>query len=164
MNRSGSAAAVLIGLFLGGCFSYRPLASPTPGTDVRVRLTTEAAVRRSAGLDDAILHYDGAVVGADADTIALDVLLARSYSAFQNVTIRDTIRLSTAEIESILARRLSLGKTVLVTLGAGAAAFAIVKGIDQVVGGTGDEDGTGPPGVRVSVPRSVVDAILGRRR
>jgi hypothetical protein len=164
MNPAKGAPALLLCLLAGGCYTYRPLRSPAPGTDVRVRLTTEAAVRRSAGLEDPILHIDGTVVVIEPDTIALDVLLARSYSAFQNVTIRDTVRVGTPEIASLLARQLSLGRSVLVTVAAGAAAFVIVKGIEQVVGGTGDDDGNGPPGVRVPVSGRVLGALLGRRR
>jgi hypothetical protein len=32
------------------------------------------------------------------------------------------------------------------------AAFAVIKGIDQIVGGTGDNDGDGEPMARVPIP------------
>jgi hypothetical protein len=153
MTRSGCIAVfALAGPLLAGCYSYRSTGEPTPGMDVRARLTAEAAVRRSQGLDEPTLYYDGRVVGTTPDTLTLDVLVARSSSQFQDVEIRDTVRLGTAEIQSILGRKLSTAKTVLVMVGAGAAAVAIVTGISSIVGGTGPDDGNPPPPARVPVP------------
>ncbi len=135
-----------------GCYSYRPAGSASRGDEVRARLTSDAAVRHSQGLEDPILHYDGVVVEASPDSLFLDVLIARSSSTFQDVEIRDTVKLGNGEIQSIQGRYLSVGKTALFTIAVGAAAFAVVKGIDQVVGGTGDDDDNGTPGLRVPVP------------
>lgn len=142
----------MIGTIAGGCYSYEPLPSPSPGDEIRARLTAEAAVRRSEGLLDPILHYDGTVVDATADTLLVDVLVARSSTTFQDVEIRDTVRLATGELQTIEGRRLSFMKSALFTVAAGVAAFAVIKGIDQVVGGTNDDDNNGEPGLRVPVP------------
>src|SRR5690606_33869372 len=116
---------------------------------VRAQLETEAAVRRSQGLDDAVMRYDGVIVDITPETLSLDVVVARSTSAFQEITLRDTIAFRTGEVRAIMQRRLAPGRTALVTLGVGVAAFAIVKGIDTVVGGTdGDGNGTPPPAMR----------------
>jgi hypothetical protein len=96
-------------------------------------------------MDDPILRYDGVVVEVTPDGFSLDVLIARSTSAFQDVTIRDTIRVETAEVQTLMRRTISPVRTALVTAGVGLAAFAIVRGIDAVVGGTGDPDGNGEP-------------------
>lgn len=149
-----------------GCYNYRPVTTATPGSSIRARLTAEAAVRRSQGLDEPILHYDGSVVEATEDSIALDVLIARTSSTFQQVEIRDTMRLATSEIQSISARRLSATKSLLVGAAAVAAGVAIVAAIDQIVGGTGDPDDGGTPTARVSVLRWVghLETIFGRRQ
>jgi hypothetical protein len=136
-------------LIAAGCYSYKPVLSASPGDDVRARLTAEAAVWHSQGLEDPTLHYDGVVVEAMGDTLVLDVLVARSSSAFQDVEIRDTVRLGTGEIQSILGRQLSVTRSVLFTVAAGVVAYAVIRGIEEVVGGTGDEDDNGTPGLRV---------------
>ena len=128
-----------------GCYRYTPVQAPERGMEVRAQLETEAAVRRSQGLNDPVLWYDGVVVNVSPEAFTLDVLVARSASAFQDVTIRDTIRLESAEVQTIMRRSISPTRTALFTVAAGAAAFAVVKGIDSVVGGTGDPDDDGPP-------------------
>jgi hypothetical protein len=128
-----------------GCYKFVPVESPRPGMEVRARLKTEAAVRRSAGLDTPIMRLDGKIVEADETSVALDVLVMRTNSVFQEATVRDTVRLETAEIQSVLVRKFSPTQTALVTVGAGLAAFAFVRTIDQITGGTGEDDGGGDP-------------------
>ncbi|MGH7466607.1 MAG: hypothetical protein ACRENP_01340 [Longimicrobiales bacterium] len=155
MSRA-AARAVLVSMCAAvstACYSYVPVQSPRPGMDVRARLTTEAAVRRSQGLDDPIVRLDGRIVESTASSLSLDVLVARSSSAFQDIVIRDTVRLEIAEIQSIMASKVSPWRTALFTLGAAAAAFGVVKGIDQIVGGTGEEDGGGDPAFTVPIVR-----------
>lgn len=155
----------VIGTIAAGCYSYEPVQSPTPGDEVRARLTADAAVWRSEGLLDPILHFDGIVIDATADTLVMDVLVARSSSAFQDVEIRDTVRLGNRELQSIQGRKFSVVKSALFTVAAGVAAFAVIKGIDQVVGGTDDDDDDGEPGLRVPVPglRGLrLQVIIGR--
>jgi hypothetical protein len=138
--------------FAPACYKYTPVESPERGMEVRAQLETEAAVRRSQGLDDAILRYDGVIVDITPETFTLDVLVARSTSAFQDVTIRDTITLETAEVRSLTRRTISPTRSALMALGTGVVAFGIVKSIDAIVGGTGDDDdGNGTPTMRIPV-------------
>jgi hypothetical protein len=151
-----------------GCYRYTPVATPTRGMEVRAQLETEAAVRRSEGLDEPIVRYDGVVVDVTPDTFAIDVLVARSTSAFQDIEIRDTVRLRTTDVRSLQQRRISPGRTALFSVGAVAAAFAVVSAIDAVVGGTGEDDDDGPPqALRVPLLRwtgaRLLPAFLGRR-
>lgn len=143
----------LISCTLPACYQYTPVQSPEPGMEVRATLETDAAVRRSQGLDDAILRYDGVIVDITPAALSLDVLVARSSSAFQQVTIRDTLTLQTAEVRSIMRRKLSPVRTALFALAAGVAGFGVVKSIDAIVGGTGDDDGGNrpPPTMRFPV-------------
>jgi hypothetical protein len=146
-----TALWLLLPVLAAGCYRYSPVEAPERGMEVRAQLGTEAAVRRSQGLNDPILHYDGVIVDVAPDAFSIDVLIARSSSAFRDVTIRDTIRLETGEVQSLMRRSISPGRTALFVVGAGAAAFAIVKGIDSVVGGTDEPPGNGEPNV-VLVP------------
>ena len=132
-----------------GCYSYAPVQSPRPGMEVRARLHTDAAVRRSQGLEDPVVRVEGIVVESSTEAISLDVLVARSSSAFQNVVIRDTVQLQTSEIQSLLIRKISVPRTVLFVVGGAAATFALVKGIDQITGGTGESPPGGNPTMRI---------------
>jgi hypothetical protein len=145
-----SVLAAVIVAISAGCYSYAPVQSAQPGMDVRARLTAEAAVKRSQGLDEPIMLVDGTVVEATPTTVAVDVLVARTSSAFQDVVIRDTVRLETLEIQSLMARKFSAGKTALVVVGAGLAAYGAIKGLDQIVGGTDDPQDPGDPTLRPS--------------
>jgi len=146
MRRAASAAVMLCAVALGAaCYSYRPVQSPSPGMDVRARLTADAAVRRSQGLDDPVVRLEGMVVESTASLLTLDVLIARTSSAFQDVVIRDTVRLEMGEIQSLQARRFSPARTTLFVAGIGVAAFGVVRGIDQIVGGTDDPPDDGTP-------------------
>jgi hypothetical protein len=136
-----STIALLL-LAQAGCYTLAPIEMPAPGTDVRARLRIEAAVRRSASIDEPIRHIDGRVVEATPDTVLIDVLVARSQTQFENIVIRDTVRLASSEIESLMERKLSVGKSVLASVIVLGGTVAIVTGISQVVGGN-EED---PPG------------------
>ena len=139
------AALLLCWLVATGCYTYAPVERPEAGMEVRARLTGDAAARASQGLDEPVLRYDGRVVTASADSIAMDVLIARVSSGVQDITIRDTVSLRRIDLQSVLERKFSPTRSVLFGLGAGAAAFGIAMGIDQIVGGTGEDDPNPPP-------------------
>lgn len=136
---------LLLILVTPACYTYTPVQAPEPGMEVRAELETEAAVRRSQGLNDAIMRYEGVVVDITPGAFSLDMLIAHGSSAFQDVTIRDTITLRNAEVRSLMKRTLSPVRSGLFALGTGVAAFLVVKSIDSIVGGTGDDDDNGPP-------------------
>jgi hypothetical protein len=145
MRQIARLPLLLLTLVTQACYKYTPVQAPEPGMEVRAELETEAAVRRSQGLNDAILRYDGVIVDITPGAFSLDVLIAHSSSAFQDVTIRDTINLQNAEVRSLMKRTLSPVRTGLFALGTGVAGFLIVKSIDSIVGGTDDDGDNGPP-------------------
>jgi hypothetical protein len=142
----------VISLAAAGCYKYTAVETPQVGMEVRAQLENEAAVRHSSGLDEPIMRYDGVVVAITPDTLALNVLVARSMSAFQDVEIRDTLHLPRGEVRAIMQRKIAPLQTALVVVAAGAAAVGIVAGIDAIVGGTGDDDGEPPPPQSIRVP------------
>lgn len=128
-----------------GCYKYEPVQAPAPGMDVRARLNAEAAVRRSQGLDEPVLHLDGRVVRAAPESITLDVLIARDPSVFANIEIRDTVHLPMNEVQSLTERRISPGRSLLFAGAVGAGGFLVIRGISAIVGGSEGDDGNGPP-------------------
>lgn len=151
MRRITELSLLIVLAGTSACYTYTPVQTPQPGMEVRAHLTTEAAVRRSAGLDEAIMRYEGIVVDVRQGGFSLDVLVARSTSVFQDVTIRDTISVDTSELQSLMQRKVSPLRTALLVAGVGVGGFAVVKGIDSVVGGTGDDDNGGTPTLRLPV-------------
>src|SRR5688572_33424085 len=104
-----------------GCYGYVAVPSVQSvqrGMDVRAQLTSTAAVQRSQGRDEPIMRYEGVIVDVAPDTLALDVLIARASGALQDVVIRDTVSIATAEIQTLMRRKLSPTKTTLFTLAA----------------------------------------------
>jgi hypothetical protein len=134
---------LLLPLALPGCYTWRPVEHPRPGSDVRVRLNAEAAVRRSEGRDEPVVFLDGRVVREDADRLTLDVLIARDVSQFRNVELRDTVLVGHGEVQSILARELSTTRSLVFAGAMGVAAFAIVSGINAIAGGNEGEPDPG---------------------
>ena len=132
-------------LLLMGCYSYQPVTQPVVGMEVRARLKTEAAVRRSQGMDDAIMRVDGRILEVTPDALALDILVVRSNSAFQSIEMRDTLKLANTEIDALLGRKFAPARTGIFVIGSLAAVYGILRGIDQVVGGTDDPGDGGNP-------------------
>jgi hypothetical protein len=143
-SRSFLRMGVLLALLAtGGCYTFRPVEDVSLGVDVRARLNVEAAVRRSQGLDEPIQFVDGRVIERGPESMSLDVLVARSSSAFQDVMIRDTVTLMNSEVESLMERRFSVARTALLSVVTVGATVAVVSGISAIVGGNEDEDPNG---------------------
>jgi hypothetical protein len=139
------AAALPFLLAAGGCYRYEPIEAPRPGMDVRARLETEAAVRRSAGLDEPVVFLSGRVVESTPESLTLDVLIVRDPSVFSNIEIRDTVNVGMAEIRELTVRSMSTSRSLLFAGALGAGAYLVIRGITAIVGGNeGDDDGGGP--------------------
>jgi hypothetical protein len=136
---------------MAGCYRYTPVTTPEAGMEVRAQLTSEAAVRRSQGLDEPVLRYHGIVVDAGSDSLAMDVIVARASSGLQDLVIRDTVSLQRSEIQSVMRREISAARSVLFALAAGAAAAAVVASVDHVVGGVEEPPDDIPPAMRPSL-------------
>jgi hypothetical protein len=142
---------LLLVLLAAGCYTFRPTTDVRSGADVRAELNVEAAVRRSQSLNEPIRHVDGRVIEFTPQALSLDVLVARSSSVFQDVEIRDTVRLMSSEIDGIYERQFSVWRTALVSIAVAGGAIAVVSGISSIVGGTDDEPDPGTPTIVVPV-------------
>jgi hypothetical protein len=144
---------LLLMLYTAGCYTYRPAETLRPGNDVRARLNTEAAVRRSAGLDEPITTYSGRLVRETPESITLDVLIERDPSQFSAAEIRDVVTLERSEIQSLMVRELSTSRSIVFAAAATVGAVAIITGITTVIGGSEDESDPPPPAASVSLFR-----------
>src|SRR5688572_9241519 len=137
--------------FMLGCYRFTPVAEPQPGMEVRAQLTSDAAVRRSEGRDEPVLRYQGVIVGAAPDSLALDVVVARASNGVQDIVLRDTVTLRSAEIQGLMRREFAPARSALFAVAAGAAAAAVVLSIEHVVGGSEEPPDDIPPAMRPSL-------------
>lgn len=128
-------------ILFSGCYKYVPIADvPVPGEDVRVRLTSGAALEREQSTGILTRELEGEAVGTDNGTFILEVPTARAVSEFQaNFLFKNTVELDHADIESYELRTLDRAKTF--GLVAGAAVLTGVL-ITRALSGAGNE---GPP-------------------
>jgi hypothetical protein len=148
----------LVMLLGTGCYRYVPVDRPQLGSDVRARLTTDAAVRRSAGLDEPMLFVSGTVVRVSPESMTVNVLLMRDPSVFRDIEIRDTVNVALDEVQFLAERQISTGRSLLFAGALGAGAYLLVRGIGAIVGGNEGEDEGKPnvvvvPATHATVPR-----------
>lgn len=138
-------AALPLLIWATACYRYEPVQTVQPGADVRARLETEAAVRRSAGLDDPVVVISGRVLESTPESLRLDVLVVRDPSVFSGMEVRDTVDIQLAELRELAERRISTPRTLMFVGALGAGSYLLVRGISAIVGGNeGDDNGGGP--------------------
>lgn len=129
---------------LSGCYVYNPTTSPpAPGSEVRVHVTSEAAVRVGDLLGDPSREVDGRLQAA-GDTVRVSVLTGREVSDFARARdFRSELAFPRSQVEGISLRRFSWPRSLLV----GAAAGGLVGlAVGQVVAGGDADDGDGDNG------------------
>jgi len=128
-------------LMFAGCYKYVPIAeAPIPGDEVRVRLTSEAALEREKTTGVLVREVEGKTMGSENGSFALELPGARSASDFQGAfNFKNTLQLERTDIESYELRMLDRTKTYGMVAGA-----AIITGIlvTRALSGAG---GDGPP-------------------
>lgn len=145
-GRSGRRAALCLAVFAcgaAGCYRYVPMDAPPPvGTDVRVALSDEQALRLSDQTGQVAKSYDGRLMGVGDDSVSLSVVTLRMASEFaSSATFRQTLTVSRDELEGLSARELSAWRTGVVGVLAAALAYVVVDRVQQEVGGNTDDDG-----------------------
>lgn len=127
---------------LAGCYTYRPLSSPTPlpGQRVSAQLTTEGSRDLTTQIGPEVLHVEGNVVSADSSGVDLDVLEIESYRGIRSGWHGERVRLPLVAVAGMQQRRLSIGGTGLMAgaLTAGLyVVYRVLGGSDFFQGGTG---------------------------
>lgn len=153
------ALLVLSVLWLGGCYTYRPVDRPAPGSTVRLQLPVVSALAspnaapRSESVEGDVLSY--------GDEVVLSVQTRRMFGAVREVIVQDTLRLRPEQISSVEVREFSSGRSILlgVAIAGGVTALA-VAGLGLAGGDDGDPGDPGPVAAVVVSDRTVVSAIL----
>lgn len=145
------AAGIAVVCGAAGCYGYAALDAPPPvGTDVRVTVSDQEALRLSDRTGQIAKTYEGRLMGVSSDSVSLSVVTLRVASEFTgSETFRQTLTVSRGELDELSGRELSMWRTGVVGLLAGVAAYVIVDRIQEVGGNTDDGGGDLPPGVLV---------------
>lgn len=132
-----------LGLLLAGCFGYVPVTGddPTPGSSVRLRLSNPAAVELSDRVGHVVRSVEGPLVGATADSLAVDVGWRALYAGTVFEGRRDTLSFHRTEVLEMDERKLSRTRTGLLGAGFIAAAILVIRSLSG--GGSVGSSGNG---------------------
>ena len=144
-------------LAAGGCHTYAPIESATPGTIVRVHVPLTSALANPNAPPETV-SIEGEVLTA-SDTISLATRSRREIGAFREIVEFDTLRLSVDALVGMEVREFSTARSVVLGVAiAGAAAAFAWSALSIEVGGTGDDGNGGGP---VSLSSVVVREVAG---
>ena len=151
----------LVGAFvLSGCYTYVPVQSPPPGTEVRVRIPVQSPVEGSNVVSD-MLAVEGAVVSA-GDTLVLATESTQTFGNFREVRTLDTLRVSRTRLASLEQKTFSRGRTIGFSALVLAGTAALVLAVAGTVGGSDGDGGGGGGGVGAAVTVGGIGGFLGR--
>lgn len=141
------AFAPLVVFVLTGCYSYAPLASPSPepGTYLAADLTAAGATELAPLVGPEAATLRGRVLDVTTESLALAVFSVRLRSGGEVNWEGETVRVPAPLVAGLRERRLARTRTILfvgvLTLGVG----AVVGVATGIVGGS-DGGGEPPPG------------------
>ena len=152
--------ALVAAFVLSGCYTYVPVQSPTPGTEVRVRIPVQSPVEGSSVVSD-MLSVEGEVVSA-GDTLVLATESTQSFGNFREVRTLDTLRVSRTRLASLEEKTFSRGKTIGFSALVLAGTAALVLAVAGTVGGSDGGGDGGGGGVGASITPAGLGGLLGR--
>lgn len=141
------AGILLLCACSAGCYRYEvaTLDRLAPETDVRARVSSDAAERLRAEIGGEGRVVEGRFLGLDGDRMLVEVPAVRELRGMRVETMHQRVDLAPADILEIEVKALDRGRTYLV-VGAGVAALAAVV-IAQIIpgGGSRPPEGGDPP-------------------
>ena len=142
------------------CYTYRPISgSPQVGTDVRVTVTDEEALRLREQTGELTHTLDGRFTGARGDTLYVSVVTFRAETERSGSRqMRHSLAIARDGMEGVASKELSYLRSGIVGALAGAGMFLVMR--EVVVGGSNDDDGDGGNPIGTLVP--IIRIPLGR--
>jgi hypothetical protein len=139
------AVTVIALLVLPGCYSYRPLETPSPssGTRVEADLTDRGTVVMASQIGPGALSVRGEVLQAEPETLVLALTAVLGRNQQETFWKGEHVRLPLVTVARVQQRRFSLKKTLLFGGAVVGGLFAAVAAFD---GGGGGGGGTGRGG------------------
>lgn len=152
--------ALLILCFTAACYTYAPIQGVPPvGSDVRISLSDEEALRVSGRTGELSRTIDGRYTGAAGDTVFLSVATFRASAEAGSRQFRQSLAISREGLEGFASKELSLVRSGIV---GGLAAGGMVLVIRQVVVGGSNDDGDGDGGNPTGTLIPIIRIPLGR--
>ena len=137
------------------CYTYRPIAGvPSVGSDVRVTVTDEEALRLREQTGDLSNTLDGRYTGTSGDTLFLSVATFRTEVTSGARQMRRALAISRNGLEGFASKELSYVRSGIVGALAGAGMFLVMR--EVIVGGSNDnpdENGGNPTGTLIPIIR-----------
>lgn len=155
MNRWRLAVLAVVVIWpSAGCYTYRPITGiPSVGSDVRVTVTDEEALRLREQTGDLSNTLDGRFTGTAGDTLFLSVATYRTAATAGSRQMRQALAISRDGLEGFASRRLSYVRSGIVGALAGTGMVMVMR--EVIVGGTNTDDGDGgnPTGTLIPIIR-----------
>jgi hypothetical protein len=133
-------AAALLPLALAGCYSYTPLAtpSPVPGSKVALVLSDVGRVGLGPQVGPGTSRLEGTIVGASDTGYVLSVSDVFGIGGSHAQWAGETVYVQKAFVANSMERRFSRGRTMFMAGGAAAAVATFVLSRDFLgIGGSG---------------------------
>jgi hypothetical protein len=142
MYRASVAGLVV----LAACYTYRPLADPTPspGRRVSAQLTTEGSRDLTGEIGPEVLHVEGDVLSSDSSGMNLEVREIESFRGFRSDWHGEHVRLPRQAVAGLQERKLSVGGTTLLSGALVGGLYVMYK----LLGGAGMFEGPNGQGGR----------------
>lgn len=135
-------------LVLAGCYTYRPLATPTPqpGTRVSAELTGDGARGLSGQVGPEIEHVEGDVLAVDSSGVHMAVRQVETTRGIESDWKGERVTIPTSAVSGWQQRRLSVGGTSFLGGLVAGGLYAVYRlfGGPGLINGRGG--GTGPTG------------------
>lgn len=138
-----SAVTIGVLLVLPACTTFHPLAAdPTPGEQIRARLTAEGQMRQASATGVARMSLEGSVIAVEPNALVLQVPIPGIVPELQrSLKVADTLRVPRADVTGMDVQRFSAARSGLLAGGVIAVAvlgIALAGHIGSSDGGTSD--------------------------
>ena len=133
VRRRTIGALLVVASANGACYRYAPieLGAASSSSEVRVRVTDDAAARLSKELGAFVTEIDGQLAVPSNDSVSVAIPIERAYRGFTVGTTTQTLFLGRSEIVEVRKREFDRVRTTLVSVGAvvgfGLLAAAVVQ-------------------------------------
>ena len=131
-------------LVFSGCSIYLPAdvdSPPPPGSNVRIRLTTEGAVRVSDEFGRPTREVEGKLLGLMGDSVGLGLLATTEYG--RPWELADTLWLGLGEVIHLDEKKIDRRRTTFLVGGVSLVTGVVVASLFRASGGSEEGD---PPG------------------
>lgn len=135
-----SIAAAVLPMALAGCYSYTPLAtpSPVPGTKVALVLSDAGRVGLGPAVGEGTSRLEGSIVSASDTAYVLSVSDVYGISGSHAQWAGEQVQVQKSYVANSMERRFSRGRTVFMAGGTAAALVTFLLTRDLLgLGGSG---------------------------